>query len=106
MEYRIKQKALRIIVLNAFCLVQLKCSCPSCVHLLMKSVELEELGDVNIDLLTSYQTCAIIGLIVEWANKEFKYSIDYMNEQLVLIYYCYGHSKRGNRLTRKEANYG
>jgi len=54
-------------------------------RLMMDSAEMDELDDINIDLFTSYQTYAIIGLIVEWVKQDFKYSVDYMNEQLVRI---------------------
>lgn len=54
-------------------------------RLMMDSAEMDELGDINIDLFTSYQTYAIIGLIVEWVKKDFTYSVDYMNDQFVQI---------------------
>lgn len=44
-----------------------------------------EIENVNYDLLASYKTYAIIGMIIEWVRKDFSYSIDYMNEQLSKI---------------------
>ncbi|WP_397536851.1 TetR/AcrR family transcriptional regulator [Rummeliibacillus pycnus] len=40
---------------------------------------------IDVDLYASYQTYAIIGMIVEWVNRNFSYSVSYMNEQLTKI---------------------
>lgn len=44
-----------------------------------------DIDGINSDLLTSYSTYAIIGMIVEWVRTDFAYSIEYMNEQLSKI---------------------
>lgn len=44
-----------------------------------------DIKDVNHGLLASYQTYAVIGMIIEWVRNEFSYSVDYMNEQLIRI---------------------
>jgi len=54
-------------------------------HLMIESSEMDLPEGIDIDLFTSYQTYAIIGLIIEWVNKDFRYSVDYMNDQLVRI---------------------
>lgn len=41
--------------------------------------------EIDIDLCASYQTYAIIGMIVEWVNRDFVYSVSYMNEQLTKV---------------------
>lgn len=40
---------------------------------------------VNANLLASYHAYAIFGLIIEWINEGFKYTPDYMAEQLLEI---------------------
>lgn len=45
----------------------------------------EDVQNINHDLLASYQTYALIGMIIEWVRKDFSYSVDYMNEQLLRI---------------------
>jgi AcrR family transcriptional regulator len=41
--------------------------------------------DLDQDLYASYQANAILGMIIEWINQEFKYSARYMSEQLLKI---------------------
>ncbi|MFF2496939.1 TetR/AcrR family transcriptional regulator [Peribacillus sp. NPDC058075] len=55
----------------------------------LKKLPLEDLEDylpnpkINIELASSYQAYAILGMIIEWVNTGFKYSADYMAEQLL-----------------------
>ncbi|MGG0410917.1 TetR/AcrR family transcriptional regulator [Peribacillus simplex] len=57
----------------------------------LKKLPLEDLEDyrpnpkINIELASSYQAYAILGMIIEWVNTGFKYSADYMAEQLLEI---------------------
>ena len=57
----------------------------------LKKISLEELSSshedptINSDLLASYQSYAIFGLIIQWIQEDFKYSAHYMAEQLVHI---------------------
>ncbi|WP_028776745.1 TetR/AcrR family transcriptional regulator [Shimazuella kribbensis] len=41
--------------------------------------------DLNRELSASYQSYAILGMIIEWINQGFKYSSTYMAEQLLKI---------------------
>jgi AcrR family transcriptional regulator len=45
----------------------------------------EENSQINRDLYASYHAYAILGLIIEWVKGGFKYSPDYMAEQLLAI---------------------
>jgi AcrR family transcriptional regulator len=56
----------------------------------LKKLALQDLADtqrsdskLNLELHASYQAYAILGMIVEWINGGFKYSSEYMAEQLV-----------------------
>lgn len=40
---------------------------------------------LNAELSASYHAYAIIGMIVEWVNKDFCYSVEYMNQQFIYI---------------------
>lgn len=40
---------------------------------------------INREIHASYRVYAIIGMIIEWVNSDFKYSSRYMAEQLVEI---------------------
>lgn len=40
---------------------------------------------INSELYLAYQANAIIGLIMDWCENNFQYSVDEMNHQLVLI---------------------
>ncbi|MFJ9383706.1 TetR/AcrR family transcriptional regulator [Peribacillus sp. NPDC101481] len=57
----------------------------------LKKLPLEDLEDyrpnpkINIELASSYQAYAILGMIIEWVNTGFKYSAGYMAEQLLEI---------------------
>ncbi|MBT2646832.1 TetR/AcrR family transcriptional regulator C-terminal domain-containing protein [Bacillus sp. ISL-34] len=57
----------------------------------LKKLPLEDLEDyrpnpkINMELASSYQAYAILGMIIEWVNTGFKYSADYMAEQLLEI---------------------
>ncbi|MGE7904881.1 TetR/AcrR family transcriptional regulator [Peribacillus sp. NPDC094092] len=57
----------------------------------LKKLPLEDLEDyrpnprINTELASSYQAYAILGMIIEWVNTGFKYSADYMAEQLLEI---------------------
>ncbi|AMM94410.1 TetR family transcriptional regulator [Peribacillus simplex] len=57
----------------------------------LKKLPLEDLEDyrpnpkINKELASSYQAYAILGMIIEWVNTGFKYSADYMAEQLLEI---------------------
>ncbi|WP_420818818.1 TetR/AcrR family transcriptional regulator [Paraliobacillus sediminis] len=54
--------------------------------LLLQNIYHAKLDDtINLNLLSSYQSYAILGLIIEWVNDDFKYSPPYMAEQLVGI---------------------
>lgn len=46
---------------------------------------LEAEPDINIDYLISYQTNAILGILIEWHRQGFKTSMDELNEQLIKI---------------------
>ncbi|GIN86224.1 TetR family transcriptional regulator [Heyndrickxia sporothermodurans] len=41
--------------------------------------------NINSELQSSYQANAILGMIIEWVNGDFKYSSKYMAEQLFLM---------------------
>lgn len=41
-------------------------------------------SQINHVLFASYQTYAIIGMIIEWVRSDFEYSVAYMNEQFAL----------------------
>lgn len=56
----------------------------------LKKLALQDLADtqhtdpkLNLELHASYQAYAILGMIVEWINDRFRYSSEYMAEQLV-----------------------
>ncbi|MFJ7362951.1 TetR/AcrR family transcriptional regulator [Peribacillus frigoritolerans] len=57
----------------------------------LKKLPVEDLEDyqpnpkINKELASSYQAYAILGMIIEWVNTGFKYSADYMAEQLLEI---------------------
>ncbi|MDF9759894.1 AcrR family transcriptional regulator [Peribacillus simplex] len=57
----------------------------------LKKLPLKDLEDyqpnpkINTELASSYQAYAILGMIIEWVNTGFKYSADYMAEQLLEI---------------------
>ena len=50
---------------------------------------LEDMGqqqeDFNHEMFASYQSNAIIGMIINWYKNVFSYSADYLNDQLVKI---------------------
>lgn len=51
-------------------------------ELIMDALHLENNNDkINHALSASYQTYAIIGMIIEWVRTDFEYSVSYMNEQ-------------------------
>jgi len=41
--------------------------------------------NINIELIASYHSYAIFGMIIDWINGRFKYSSNYMAEQLLAI---------------------
>jgi len=41
--------------------------------------------NINIELIASYHSYAIFGMIIDWINGGFKYSSNYMAEQLLAI---------------------
>lgn len=45
----------------------------------------EKEHNLQLDYLISYQTNAILGLIIEWHRQEYKTSIDELNQQLIMI---------------------
>jgi AcrR family transcriptional regulator len=57
----------------------------------LKKLPVEDLEDyrpnpkINKELASSYQAYAVLGMIIEWINTGFKYSADYMAEQLLEI---------------------
>lgn len=59
--------------------------------LVLKELVLKDLNDelaypkINRELHASYQAYAILGLLLEWINGEYKYSSSYMAEQLLEI---------------------
>ncbi|WP_050616693.1 TetR/AcrR family transcriptional regulator [Bacillus testis] len=61
------------------------------ICLVLKEIALQDLFDmlpdavINRELLASYHAFAIFGMIKEWINHQFKYSADYMAEQLLAI---------------------
>lgn len=40
---------------------------------------------INAELFASYHAYAVIGMVVEWVNKDFCYSVEYMNQQFLHI---------------------
>lgn len=46
---------------------------------------LEAADDVNVDYLFSYQTNAILGILIEWHRQGYKTSIQELNQQLIAI---------------------
>ncbi|MEF2291111.1 TetR-like C-terminal domain-containing protein [Virgibacillus dokdonensis] len=48
----------------------------------------EENHTINKDLQASYQSYALLGMIIEWVKSDFKYSTKYMAEQLIYILSC------------------
>jgi AcrR family transcriptional regulator len=42
-------------------------------------------SEINYELLASYQAYALLGMTIQWVEGGFKYSPDYMAEQLVII---------------------
>lgn len=59
--------------------------CGKMKELMKEDTAQYEHQEVDIDLYTSYQTYAIVGMIVEWVNIDFGYPVSYMNEQLTKI---------------------
>lgn len=53
--------------------------------LFMSDMDKQEAQHFNDEMFVSYQTNAIIGMIINWYNHDFSYSADYMKEQLVKI---------------------
>lgn len=54
--------------------------------LLLQNLHRAKLDDtINLNVMSSYQSYAILGLIIEWVNDDFKYSPEYMADQLVEI---------------------
>lgn len=45
----------------------------------------QKTNSINQDLQASYQAHALVGLIIEWVKSDFKYSMNYMSEQLIKI---------------------
>ncbi|SHG83955.1 TetR/AcrR family transcriptional regulator [Ornithinibacillus halophilus] len=45
----------------------------------------ERMKNVQVDYLVSYQTNAILGILIEWHQNEYSTSIDELNQQLILI---------------------
>jgi AcrR family transcriptional regulator len=59
---------------------------------ILKNLSMQDFDDhhdhdspVNRELLSSYHSYAIFGMIIEWINGGFKYSSNYMAEQLLTI---------------------
>ncbi|MGM0866683.1 MAG: TetR/AcrR family transcriptional regulator [Bacillota bacterium] len=58
---------------------------------ILKNLSMQDFDDhdnessVNRELLSSYHSYAIFGMIIEWINGRFKYSSKYMAEQLLAI---------------------
>jgi AcrR family transcriptional regulator len=58
---------------------------------ILKNLSMQDFDDhdndssVNRELLSSYHSYAIFGMIIEWINGRFKYSSNYMAEQLLAI---------------------
>jgi AcrR family transcriptional regulator len=58
---------------------------------ILKNLSIQDFDDhdhdssVNRELLSSYHSYAIFGMIIEWINGGFKYSSNYMAEQLLTI---------------------
>ncbi|WP_164669919.1 TetR/AcrR family transcriptional regulator [Virgibacillus doumboii] len=46
---------------------------------------LEAEPDINVDLLISYQTNAILGILIEWHRQGYRTSIQVLNHQLIAI---------------------
>ncbi|MBQ0140172.1 MAG: TetR/AcrR family transcriptional regulator [Kurthia sp.] len=40
---------------------------------------------INPELFASYHAYSIIGMIIEWVNNDFNYTVEYMNEQFIQI---------------------
>jgi AcrR family transcriptional regulator len=45
----------------------------------------KEESDIKLDYLLSYQTNAILGILMEWHRQEYKTSIQELNQQLIAI---------------------
>ncbi|MCM3758006.1 TetR/AcrR family transcriptional regulator [Sporosarcina aquimarina] len=54
-------------------------------QLLLKDQEAILHEDIDHELHCSYQANAIIGIIIDWYHKDFSYSAEYLNRQLVQI---------------------
>lgn len=52
-------------------------------RLLLQDKEALLREEVNEQLYCAYQANAIIGIIIEWYQKDFSYSVEYLNRQLV-----------------------
>lgn len=61
------------------------------IYTVIRSLVLYDLTDyiqtetINKELLASYHSYAILGMIIEWIDNDFKYSSDYMAQQLLSI---------------------
>ncbi|WP_413375995.1 TetR/AcrR family transcriptional regulator C-terminal domain-containing protein [Alkalihalobacillus sp. 1P02AB] len=61
------------------------------IYKVIKDLILHDLTDyisthtINKELLASYHSYAIMGIIIEWIENDFKYSSNYMAEQLLFI---------------------
>lgn len=42
-------------------------------------------SNIQVNYLISYQTNAILGMLIEWHRNEYKTPIQEMNEQLIMI---------------------
>lgn len=55
-----------------------------------KRINIEELNvkdnKIHSDLIASYMSYAIVGLIVQWVRSGYKYEAEFMNEQLIRAY--------------------
>lgn len=54
-------------------------------YLLLHSSKNVQMDKINTELFCSYQTNAIIGMIIHWYQNDFSYSSNYLNKQLVLF---------------------
>ena len=54
------------------------------VKLFLEDMDKQQ-GDFNHEMFASYQSNAIIGMIINWYKNGFSYSADYLNDQLVKI---------------------
>ncbi|GGH81521.1 AcrR family transcriptional regulator [Pullulanibacillus pueri] len=52
-------------------------------QLLLEDNQSLETEGVNLELFSAYQANAIIGMIIDWYQHDFSYSVSYLNQQLV-----------------------